>query len=52
MFKVSGVELTPTTIVCDGSAKELEVVELNREGTGYAAGGRAETSQKGIAFQG
>ncbi|KZP01890.1 hypothetical protein CALVIDRAFT_474606 [Calocera viscosa TUFC12733] len=39
-------------VVCDGPAGEGEVVQVNREGTGYAAGGRAETSVKGVAFQG
>ncbi|EJT96582.1 hypothetical protein DACRYDRAFT_120012 [Dacryopinax primogenitus] len=39
-------------VVCEGKAGEKGVVMLNREGTGYAAGGRAETSVKGIAFQG
>jgi len=39
-------------IVCDKNAKDKDIVELQREGTGYAAGGRAETSKAGVAFQG
>ncbi|KAF9564068.1 hypothetical protein CPC08DRAFT_705606 [Agrocybe pediades] len=31
---------------------ELEIVELTREGTGFASGGLAETSKAGVAFQG
>ncbi|KZT55230.1 hypothetical protein CALCODRAFT_524606 [Calocera cornea HHB12733] len=49
-----GELVTPSgqCVVCDGRAGTGDVVELNREGTGYAAGGRAETSVKGVAFQG
>ncbi|KAG8951475.1 hypothetical protein FRC04_006007 [Tulasnella sp. 424] len=39
-------------IACDKKAKDKDIVELQREGTGYAAGGRAETSRTGVAFQG
>ncbi|KAI0767548.1 hypothetical protein C8Q74DRAFT_1204412 [Fomes fomentarius] len=39
-------------IVCDVKLADKEIIELAREGTGYAAGGLAETSKKGIAFQG
>jgi nitric oxide synthase-interacting protein len=39
-------------VVCDSSAKQKEIVELKREGTGFAAGGRAETSKTGVNFQG
>ncbi|KAI0761366.1 hypothetical protein BD413DRAFT_617099 [Trametes elegans] len=39
-------------IVCDVQLGEKDVIELTREGTGYAAGGLAETSKRGIAFQG
>ncbi|KAH9934101.1 hypothetical protein B0H21DRAFT_825738 [Amylocystis lapponica] len=39
-------------IVCDATLADKEIVELAREGTGYAAGGLAETSKRGIAFQG
>ncbi|RDB17393.1 Nitric oxide synthase-interacting [Hypsizygus marmoreus] len=39
-------------IVCDKQLKEKDIVELKREGTGFAGGGLAETSRAGIAFQG
>ncbi|KAF9522237.1 hypothetical protein CPB83DRAFT_872051 [Crepidotus variabilis] len=39
-------------IVCDTKLKEKEIIELKREGTGFAGGGLAETSKTGIAFQG
>ncbi|KAI8989019.1 hypothetical protein BD414DRAFT_322880 [Trametes punicea] len=39
-------------IVCDVKLGEKDVIELTREGTGYAAGGMAETSKRGVAFQG
>ncbi|KAI0819912.1 hypothetical protein BC628DRAFT_1331815 [Trametes gibbosa] len=39
-------------IVCDVKLGEKDIIELTREGTGYAAGGLAETSKRGIAFQG
>ncbi|KAF8577662.1 hypothetical protein K439DRAFT_1418045 [Ramaria rubella] len=39
-------------VVCDHTLGKQDIVELKREGTGYAGGGMAETSKKGIAFQG
>lgn len=41
-------------IHCDAVLKSVEkdIIALTREGTGYAAGGMAETSKKGVAFQG
>ncbi|GKV58054.1 nitric oxide synthase-interacting protein [Collybia sordida] len=39
-------------VVCDTQLKEKDIVELKREGTGFAGGGLAETSKAGIAFQG
>ncbi|KAF9457897.1 hypothetical protein BDZ94DRAFT_1272036 [Collybia nuda] len=39
-------------VVCDAQLKEKDIVELKREGTGFAGGGLAETSKAGIAFQG
>ncbi|KAJ2919760.1 hypothetical protein MD484_g659, partial [Candolleomyces efflorescens] len=39
-------------IVCDSKLKDKEIMELKREGTGFAGGGLAETSKAGIAFQG
>ncbi|KAF8515242.1 hypothetical protein BU17DRAFT_51919 [Hysterangium stoloniferum] len=40
-------------VVCDTKLKKTDIIELKREGrTGYAGGGIAETSKKGIAFQG
>ncbi|KAI0357710.1 hypothetical protein OH77DRAFT_1421801 [Trametes cingulata] len=39
-------------IVCDVKLGDKDVIELTREGTGYAAGGLAETSKRGVAFQG
>jgi len=38
--------------VCDKELKEKDIVELKREGTGFAGGGLAETSKAGVAFQG
>ncbi|KAI0027872.1 hypothetical protein K488DRAFT_60244 [Vararia minispora EC-137] len=38
--------------VCDKPVAEKDVVELKREGTGFAGGGMAETKKAGIAFQG
>ncbi|TFK31774.1 hypothetical protein BDQ12DRAFT_739790 [Crucibulum laeve] len=39
-------------VVCDCQLKDKEIIELKREGTGFAGGGLAETSRTGIAFQG
>ncbi|KAI0688592.1 hypothetical protein BC835DRAFT_1284347 [Cytidiella melzeri] len=39
-------------VQCDKALLDKEIILLTREGTGYAAGGMAETSKKGIAFQG
>ncbi|KAF8961809.1 hypothetical protein BDZ97DRAFT_1663530 [Flammula alnicola] len=39
-------------IVCDTKLKDKDVIELKREGTGFAGGGLAETSKSGVAFQG
>ncbi|KZP17370.1 hypothetical protein FIBSPDRAFT_865040 [Athelia psychrophila] len=38
-------------IVCDTRLGEKDVLELKREGTGFAGGGLAETSKKNMAFQ-
>ncbi|KDQ09784.1 hypothetical protein BOTBODRAFT_36775 [Botryobasidium botryosum FD-172 SS1] len=38
--------------VCDTVAKDDDVVEIKREGTGFSAGGRAESVKVGVAFQG
>ncbi|KAG8934898.1 hypothetical protein FRC02_009020 [Tulasnella sp. 418] len=38
--------------VCDAKAKSKDIVELAREGTGFAAGGIAEASKAGVSFQG
>ncbi|KAH9993328.1 hypothetical protein BJV74DRAFT_833540 [Russula compacta] len=39
-------------IVCDKLLVEGDILELKREGTGYAGGGMAETRKQGVAFQG
>lgn len=39
-------------LACDKALTDKDIIALSREGTGYAAGGLAETSKKGIAFQG
>lgn len=40
-------------VVCDNEVKtDLDILELKREGTGFAAGGLAETSKTGVSFQG
>ncbi|CAL1710141.1 unnamed protein product [Somion occarium] len=39
-------------IQCDVKLADKDIISLTREGTGYAAGGLAETSKKGVAFQG
>lgn len=39
-------------IECDKPLGDKDIIALAREGTGYAAGGMAETSKKGVAFQG
>ncbi|KAH9973995.1 hypothetical protein BGW80DRAFT_1304702 [Lactifluus volemus] len=39
-------------VVCDKPLAEGDILELKREGTGYAGGGMAETRKKGVAFQG
>ncbi|KAI6041455.1 hypothetical protein EDC04DRAFT_2668193 [Pisolithus marmoratus] len=39
-------------IVCDKTLDSRDIIELKREGTGFAGGGLAETTKKGLAFQG
>ncbi|KAF9045581.1 hypothetical protein BJ165DRAFT_1415518 [Panaeolus papilionaceus] len=39
-------------IVCDSKLEKEDIIELKREGTGFAGGGLAETKKSGIAFQG
>ncbi|EJD01934.1 uncharacterized protein FOMMEDRAFT_141151 [Fomitiporia mediterranea MF3/22] len=39
-------------VVCDSPTPKDKIVEMKREGTGYAGGGLAETSKAGVAFQG
>ncbi|KAJ6627917.1 hypothetical protein B0H10DRAFT_1778997 [Mycena sp. CBHHK59/15] len=39
-------------VVCDTRLGKKDVIELKREGTGFASGGMAETSRSGISFQG
>ena len=39
-------------IACDVQLADKDIIALSREGTGYAAGGLAETSKKGVSFQG
>ena len=40
--------------VCDTALKEpkKDIIDIEREGTGFSAGGLAETSRVGVAFQG
>ncbi|KAJ7127189.1 hypothetical protein C8R44DRAFT_874258 [Mycena epipterygia] len=49
--KVSEEE-THACVVCDAKLKKKDIIELKREGTGFASGGMAETSRGGISFQG
>ncbi|KAH8997922.1 hypothetical protein EDB92DRAFT_2024754 [Lactarius akahatsu] len=39
-------------VVCDKQLAASDILELKREGTGYAGGGMAETKKRGVAFQG
>ncbi|KAJ7494565.1 hypothetical protein B0H11DRAFT_2002392 [Mycena galericulata] len=39
-------------VVCDVRLKKKDIIELKREGTGFASGGLAESSRSGISFQG
>lgn len=39
-------------VVCDSPTPKEKIIELQREGTGFAGGGLAETSKTGVAFQG
>ncbi|KAJ7352573.1 hypothetical protein DFH08DRAFT_90409 [Mycena albidolilacea] len=45
-------EETHVCVVCDVRLKKKDIIELKREGTGFASGGLAETSRGGISFQG
>ncbi|KAK7032932.1 RING-type domain-containing protein [Favolaschia claudopus] len=52
----SNVASTPqrevhTCVVCDAQLRRKDIIELKREGTGFAGGGLAETSRTGISFQ-
>ncbi|KAF8317897.1 hypothetical protein DL93DRAFT_479799 [Clavulina sp. PMI_390] len=38
--------------VCDKPAKDKDIINMDREGTGFSAGGRAETKKVGVSFQG
>ncbi|KAF7312195.1 RING-type domain-containing protein [Mycena indigotica] len=38
-------------VVCETPLKKKDMLELHREGTGFAGGGMAETSRAGMAFQ-
>ncbi|KAJ7674159.1 hypothetical protein B0H17DRAFT_161175 [Mycena rosella] len=49
--KESGEE-AHVCIVCDAQLRKKDIIELKREGTGFASGGLAETSRGGISFQG
>ncbi|KAJ7032510.1 hypothetical protein C8F04DRAFT_1261805 [Mycena alexandri] len=39
-------------VVCDTRLKKKDIIELKREGTGFASGGLAESRRGGISFQG
>ncbi|KZV93926.1 hypothetical protein EXIGLDRAFT_716557 [Exidia glandulosa HHB12029] len=39
-------------VQCDKTLKEKDLIEMKREGTGFAGGGLAEAKKKGVAFQG
>lgn len=39
-------------IVCDKTLDDRDIIELRREGTGFAGGGLAETTKSGLVFQG
>ncbi|KAJ7650580.1 hypothetical protein FB45DRAFT_888171 [Roridomyces roridus] len=38
-------------VVCDSPLKKKDIIELKREGTGFAGGGMAESSRSGTSFQ-
>ncbi|GBE89838.1 hypothetical protein BKA93DRAFT_872904 [Sparassis latifolia] len=39
-------------ILCDAKLGDTDIIEITREGTGFAGGGMAESSRRGVAFQG
>ncbi|KAG2123213.1 hypothetical protein BD769DRAFT_1743550 [Suillus cothurnatus] len=46
------VRVTKQCIVCDHALDDKDMIELKREGTGFAGGGIAEAKKTGVAFQG
>lgn len=45
------IKKTGKCYVCETKCRERDLIELYVEGTGFSAGGKAEATKEGIAFQ-